>query len=73
MSRDEAIEKAREVTVEEGWPWIEPVEAAKRREFPWLWPNTWRVETNCQAKIRSVRVYIDDVTKQVKRIGFVAY
>jgi len=65
MTREEAIEVARGVAHDEGWPWVEPVEAVKQREFPWLGWKTWRVETNCQTKTGSVIVYIDDATKQV--------
>ncbi len=73
MSREQAVEIARQIADGEGWPWIEPVEVVAKRKFPLVWRRYWQVTTNCKFETRSVRVQIDAATGQVLRLFYHPY
>ncbi len=73
MSRDQALQIARQVADGEGWPWIEPVEAVRKRTFPLVGRRYWQVRTNFKFGTRSVKVQIDASTGRVLRLFYHPY
>ena len=71
MTREEAIEIARQVAAEHDWPWLEPVEAHRTREG-WFSHrrNYWIVRTNVRCRGCNIHVVIDEATGQVHRKAF---
>lgn len=72
MTEQEAIEIARRTAEEEGWAWIEPVDA--RLIKPWLGKRSrrWKVYSNINTKGPEVRVTIDDETGEVLKKRYIA-
>lgn len=71
MTSDEALEIARKVAQEKGWPWLEPVSAVRRRT--WLiGPVYWNVTTNLDKTGMNVTVTIADASRKVVNAGFAA-
>jgi hypothetical protein len=69
MNHDEAILVAKQVASEEGWEWLEPVDASKSRSSL-FGPDVWTVITNAACIGRNIRIVIDDTTRQVVRKAF---
>jgi hypothetical protein len=67
MTRDAAIQTARTLAGEKGWPWVEPLMVEDGRRFIVFGRRFWRVTTNSQyADIGcNVHVQIDDQTGRV--------
>lgn len=70
MTEAEAIEAARSVALDEGWPWEEPVQARVEKSFILFGRRTWYVRTNASHLGRNVNVRIDDETGNVVSRGF---
>jgi hypothetical protein len=73
MSQNRVIEIARGVAEEQGWPWIEPVEIARHRMFPWFWRHWWHVRTSSKFGTRSVYVQIDDSNGRLLQVAYSPY
>jgi len=63
MTEDEAISRARQITADNGWPWIEPVQTVIRRRL--FRGGLWTVTTICQQRGCNVCMEIDDTTEVV--------
>jgi hypothetical protein len=59
ITEQQALEIARRVAEERGWPWVEPVRAATRREFIVYGRETWEVWSNAESRGDNVRVVLD--------------
>ncbi len=73
MSREHAVRIAQTVADRKGWPWLEPVEVAKRRPFPRVWKAYWHVTTSARHGTQSVYVRIDDSSGRVVRVAYSPY
>jgi hypothetical protein len=71
MTRDRAIELAREVARAEGWLWLEPVRAIRFRRW-WVGSMSWEVVSNRDKHGINVRVVIDDLTGRIVEKGFLS-
>ena len=69
MTAEEAVETARRLAQQQGWPWLAPVEARRRRAFL-LGPARWHVWSNAGTRGANVRVVIDDASGAVVERGF---
>ena len=67
MTRDAAIQTARTLAEEKGWPWMEPLMVEDGRRFFMFGRRFWRVKTNSRyVDIGcNVHVQIDDETGRV--------
>jgi len=67
MTRDAAIQTARTLAGEKGWPWVEPLMVEDGRRFIVFGSRFWRVTTNSRyVDIGcNVHVQIDDETGRV--------
>jgi len=67
MTRDDAIQIARELAEKEGWPWTEPLFVEDGRRFAGFGRRFWRVTTNTKYVDigHNVHVEIDDQTRRV--------
>ena len=67
MTRDDAIQTARTLAEEKGWPWVEPLMVEDGRRFIVFGRRFWRVTTNSRyVDIGcNVHVLIDDETGRV--------
>lgn len=67
MTRDTAIQTARTLAEEKGWPWLEPLMVEDGRRFIVFGRRFWRVTTNSRyVDIGcNVHVQIDDKTGRV--------
>lgn len=67
MTRDAAIQTARKLAEEKGWPWVEPLMVEDGRRFFVFGRPFWRVTTNSRyVDIGcNVHVQIDDKTGRV--------
>ena len=64
MTEDEAIQLARSIAEQEGWPWRGTVTASRSRRGLVGRPE-WLITSNAQARGLNVRVRIDDHTGQI--------
>jgi hypothetical protein len=72
MTEKEAIEKARLIAEQEGWPWLEPVKAGlwEDKEKTWLFTKSiyrkkWSVTTNYLNRGANVKISFDAETGEV--------
>jgi hypothetical protein len=70
LTRDEAIELARQVAKAEGWPWQEPIVASRSRAFVLFGPIRWHIMSNADSRGQNVNVQIDDATRRAIGKGF---
>jgi len=63
MTREEAIRSAHLVVEQQGWPWLEPIAASKKRF--WVGKSRWRIATNIDARGSNAIIEIDDETGEV--------
>jgi hypothetical protein len=61
IARADAIELARQAAAQQGWPWVEPVRA-RRRRAGLFGPHRWEVLSNADSRGQNVRVVIDDAS-----------
>jgi hypothetical protein len=69
MTRDRAIELARDLARREGWPWLEPIRATRVRRW-WLGSMTWEVVSNADKRGMNARIVIDDSSGRILEKGF---
>jgi hypothetical protein len=60
----EAMELARKVALEEGWPWEGPIRAMHQRRG-WFGPRCWNICSNAECRGRNVWISIDEATGSV--------
>jgi hypothetical protein len=72
MTREEAIEKARGIAEQEGWPWLEPVNAGlwedKERKTFFSKPTSrkkWSVTTNYLNRGSNIKISFDAETGEI--------
>ncbi len=70
MTREEAIAKATAVALEQGWPWRDPVFAARERPCIIFGRPYWRLMSSADRRGGNVNVSIDCQTGEVLRKGF---
>jgi hypothetical protein len=69
MTKDEAVDRARQVAAERGLPWLEPAVAEWRRRW-FIGPGRWTVVSNAAARGCNVRVLLDDGSGAVIEAAF---
>ena len=70
ISEQQAIEKAQQVALEEGWAWVDPATATLRR--PWLGKGgRWEVFSHALGLGPKVRVVLDAETGAVLDRGYI--
>jgi hypothetical protein len=69
MTREEAVNVARQLAEQNRWTWTEPVRAVRSRRW-WFGPAYWRVTSNATARGRNVIVTIDDASRKVMQAKF---
>ena len=68
MTENEALEIAKRVATERGWPWREPVSVTKKRR--WFRFSGWIVYSNAGFRGGNVRIEIDIATGEVIRAAY---
>jgi hypothetical protein len=63
ISKEQAIQIAKEVASQEKWPWLEPIGVKSGL-------TQWRLVTNTKNRGRNIRVYINKQTGVVAYKGF---
>ena len=69
MTKEEVIEMAKAIAIQEDWMWFEPVNARLRRSW-FSRERVWEVTSNWGIKGCNVCVEVDDETGEVKRKVF---
>jgi hypothetical protein len=69
MRRDIAVKLAQELASREGWPWVEPIRATRRRRW-WIGPVAWEVVSNADKRGMNVRIVIDGSSGRILEKGF---
>ena len=70
LTEPEAIERAKQLAVEQGWAWVEPVEAILRRA--WFGEQArWEISSNVAGRGPMARFVIDAHTGAVIEQGYI--
>ena len=69
MTGEEALERARAIAAEKGWPWLDPVSVRKVRPFL-LGSVRWVVMTNAERRGMNVRIVLDDASGRILAEGY---
>ena len=69
MTEKDAVERAKAIATDEGWPWVEPIRAVGFRNM-FLGEKRWRVMSNCQNRGMNVRIVLRDDDGSVVEKGF---
>jgi hypothetical protein len=68
MTKEEAVERARQVVEGEAWPWREPIEV---RSVPCgVSGAVWEIVTNVEMRGSNARVHIDADTGEILHKAF---
>ena len=72
MTRDAAIQTARTLAEQKGWPWVEPLMVEDGRRFIVFGKRFWRVTTNTRYVDIGCNVHVemDDETGRVLSSGY---
>jgi hypothetical protein len=65
MNAKEAISLAVDVAEAEGWTWLEPAIAKRKRGWIFFGPFIWHVLSNAESIGCNVRIEIDDTTGRI--------
>lgn len=63
LTKEKAVQTAKEVAAKENWPWIEPVEVCS-------YLGVWIIYTNSEWMGMNVRIEVDKNTGKVIRAGY---
>lgn len=70
MRRQEIIKIAKQVAIEQGWGWEEPIKVRRFREWLILGRLLWEVKTNADCRGCNIKVIIDNKTLSVINVFF---
>ena len=70
ISREEALDRARALADERGWPWREPVEVSRTRSLIVFGRERWLVTTHVGFRGGNVRIEIDAGSGAVVSAGY---
>jgi hypothetical protein len=68
ISREQAIETARNTIVDRGLPWEEPIHVWVERKFLLFGQSTWVIRTNANSRGNNVLVRVNAQTGVVERL-----
>jgi hypothetical protein len=65
MTKEEAVEAAREIATHRSWPWVDPVRVNTRRDYIFFGRRSLEVWTNADCLGQNVRVVFDAASSEM--------